>query len=160
MSASSNTTTGALPPSSRCTFLSESEAAFAIHSPVSGEPVSETMSTSGCVTSDDPAGWPWPVITFSTPFGSTSPAYSASLTVEIGVVSAGFSTIVQPAARAGPIFHAAIMSGQFHGVFVEQVRELQHRGRALGRGGGRPPVEGSLRGLDRPVHVLLGGQRH
>ena len=29
----------------------------------------------------------------------------------IGVVSAGFSTIVHPAASAGPIFHAAIISG-------------------------------------------------
>ena len=54
---------------------------------------------------------PWPVITFSTPFGSTSAAYSASFTVVIGVVSAGFSTIVQPAASAGPIFQAAIISG-------------------------------------------------
>ena len=72
MSTSSNTITGALPPSSRCTRFSESAAALAIHLPVSGEPVSDTMSMSGCVTSDDPAGWPWPVITFSTPFGSTS----------------------------------------------------------------------------------------
>ena len=84
---------------------------MAIHLPVSGEPVSETMSTSGWVTSDEPAGWPWPVITFSTPLGSTSAAYSASFTVVIGVVSAGFRTIVQPAASAGPIFHAAIISG-------------------------------------------------
>ena len=91
--------------------MSESAAAFAIHLPVSGEPVSETMSMSGCVTSDEPAGWPWPVITLSTPFGSTSAASSASFTVEIGVVSAGFRTIVQPAASAGPIFQAAIISG-------------------------------------------------
>ena len=74
MSTSSNTITGALPPSSRCTRLSESAAALAIHLPVSGEPVSDTMSMSGCVTSDEPAGWPWPVITLSTPFGSTSAA--------------------------------------------------------------------------------------
>jgi hypothetical protein len=51
------------------------------------------------------------VITLSTPFGRTSPAYSASFTVEIGVVSAGFRTIVQPAASAGPIFQAAIIRG-------------------------------------------------
>ena len=66
---------------------------------------------SGCVTSDEPAGWPWPVITLSTPVGSTSAASSASLTVEIGVVSAGLRTIVLPAASAGPIFQAAIISG-------------------------------------------------
>src|SRR6188474_1671397 len=56
MSASSNTITGALPPSSRCTRLSDSAAAPAIHLPVSGEPVRETMSMSGCVTSEEPAG--------------------------------------------------------------------------------------------------------
>jgi hypothetical protein len=33
------------------------------------------------------------------------------LIVVIGVVSAGFSTIVQPAASAGPIFQIAIISG-------------------------------------------------
>ena len=66
---------------------------------------------SGCVTSEDPAGWPCPVITLSTPLGSTSAASSASFTVVIGVVSAGFRTIVQPAASAGPIFQMAIISG-------------------------------------------------
>ena len=52
-----------------------------------------------------------PVITLKTPFGSTSAASWASLMVLIGVVSAGFSTIVQPAASAGPIFQIAIISG-------------------------------------------------
>ena len=33
-----------------------------------------------------------------------------------GVSSAGFSTIVLPAASAGAIFHDAIASGKFHGV--------------------------------------------
>jgi hypothetical protein len=91
--------------------LSESAVALAIHLPVSGEPVSETISTSGWVTTAAPAGRPWPVTTLSTPFGSTSPAYSASLTVVIGVVSAGLSTVVQPVASAGPIFQIAIISG-------------------------------------------------
>ena len=35
---------------------------------------------------------------------------------ESGVCSAGFSTIVQPAASAGAIFHAAIINGKFHGM--------------------------------------------
>jgi hypothetical protein len=111
MSTSSKTTTGALPPSSRCTRLSESAAARAIHLPVSGEPVRETMSTSGWVTSEEPAGCPSPVITLKTPFGNRSPASSASFTVVIGVVSAGFSTTVLPATSAGPIFQTAIISG-------------------------------------------------
>ena len=36
---------------------------------------------------------------------------SASLKVDSGVFSAGLSTLVQPAANAGPIFHIAIISG-------------------------------------------------
>jgi hypothetical protein len=79
--------------------------------PVAGEPVSETMSMSSWVTSEEPAGLPCPVITLSTPGGRISPASSASLTVDTGVVSAGFSTIVLPVASAGPIFQAAIISG-------------------------------------------------
>ena len=37
-----------------------------------------------------------------------------------GVCSAGLSTIVQPAASAGAIFHAAISSGKFHGMICPQ----------------------------------------
>ena len=40
-----------------------------------------------------------------------SAASSASLKVDSGVFSAGFRTIVQPAASAGPIFQIAIISG-------------------------------------------------
>ena len=42
----------------------------------------------------------------------SSPKRSA----DSGVCSAGFSTIVQPAASAGAIFHAAIISGKFQGM--------------------------------------------
>ncbi len=91
--------------------MSVSEALRAIHLPVSTDPVSDTMSTSGCVTSLWPAGSPWPVITLSTPLGKISAASSASFSVVSGVVSAGLSTIVFPAASAGPIFHTAIISG-------------------------------------------------
>ena len=86
-------------------------AALAIHLPVPGEPVSETMSTSGCVTSDEPAGSPWPAITFKTPAGRMSAASSASFSVDIGVVSAGLSTTVFPVASAGPIFQTPISRG-------------------------------------------------
>ena len=40
-----------------------------------------------------------------------SAAISASLKVDQGVFSAGLSTVVQPAAKAGPIFQIAIISG-------------------------------------------------
>ena len=91
--------------------MSVSDAARAIHLPVSTEPVSETMSTSAWVTSARPAGSPWPQITLSTPAGRTSAASSAIRRVVTGVVSAGLRTIVFPVASAGPIFHTAIISG-------------------------------------------------
>ena len=69
------------------------------------------MSTSGWVTKAAPAGSPWPPITLKTPGGRISAAISASLKVDSGVFSAGFRTLVQPAANAGPIFQIAIISG-------------------------------------------------
>ena len=111
MSTSSKTTTGALPPSSRWTRLSVSAAALAIHLPVGGEPVRQTISTSGWVTSSTPVGSPWPPIALSTPGGSMSAHHSAKSSVVSGVVSAGLSTTVLPAASAGPIFQIAIISG-------------------------------------------------
>ena len=51
-----------------------------------------------------PAGTPASVI--------SSPRRSA----ESGVCSAGLSTMVAPAASAGPSFQAAISSGKFHGM--------------------------------------------
>ncbi len=47
-SASSKTMTGALPPSSRCSRLTESAALRAMRLPVSVSPVTETMATAGC----------------------------------------------------------------------------------------------------------------
>ena len=47
MSASSNTITGALPPSSRCTRFSVSAAVRAMTLPVATSPVSDTIATSG-----------------------------------------------------------------------------------------------------------------
>ena len=60
------------------------------------------------------------VITLMTPAGS--PASSMVLTkssVVNGVSSAGFTTIVQPAAMAGPILRVAIASGKFQGVMAK-----------------------------------------
>ena len=104
MSASSKTTTGALPPSSRWTRLTSAAAALATampapHGPGDGHhgrgrvrdhgarPVSRSPST-----------------TFSTPGGRCSAAISASSAVVAGVVSDGLSTTVLPAASAGPNF--------------------------------------------------------
>ena len=59
-----------------------------------------------------PASAPVPVTTFRTPSGmSASRAASANSSAVNGVISAGFRTIVFPAAMAGRIFQAAICSG-------------------------------------------------
>lgn len=55
---------------------------------------------------------PSPLIIFITPGGN--PAYCInfpSLRADKGVCYAGFKTIVQPAAKAGAIFHASIIRG-------------------------------------------------
>ncbi len=117
MSASGNTIAGDLPPSSSDTFLRLPAAAWTISLPTSVEPVNATLSTSGCAASAAPAVSPKPVTMLTTPAGK--PGLLDQLprrTAASGVCSAGFSTIVQPAASAGAIFHAAIISGKFHGM--------------------------------------------
>ena len=59
---------------------------------------------------------PGPATTFTTPSGSTSAASCSKRSAVSGVSSAGLSTTVLPAASAGAIFQAAIVSGKFHGV--------------------------------------------
>ncbi|MCY1402240.1 hypothetical protein D9M71_173770 [compost metagenome] len=79
--------------------------------PVPTEPVSDTMRTSGCDTSGLPTLGPRPSTMFTTPGGSSSAMNSARRRAVSGVCSEGLSTTVLPAARAGPSFQAAIISG-------------------------------------------------
>ena len=60
-----------------------------------------------------------PVITLNTPGGIPARrASSPSARAENGVCVAGFSTIVQPAASAGPALRVIIAAGKFHGVMA------------------------------------------
>ena len=104
--------------------------------PTSVEPVNATLSTPGWATSAAPMS-PAPVSTLTTPGGR--PACwqtSASTSAVSGVVSAGLSTTVLPAASAGAIFHAAISSGKFHGMTWPATPS--------GRGAGPSPAYSSL----------------
>src|SRR5215475_11164580 len=84
--------------------------------PTSVEPVNATLLTPGCATTAAPV-WPAPVNTLTTPGGNSACWHtSASSNAVSGVVSAGFSTQVFPAASAGASFHDAIRSGKFHGI--------------------------------------------
>ena len=110
MSASSKTTTGALPPSSRWVRLRSAAAAAATSMPARTEPVIETS----CGVGWRPARGRCRgrrTTTLSTPGGRNSAAISASIIVVTGVVSDGLSTTVLPAASAGASFQTAIISG-------------------------------------------------
>ena len=97
--------------------------------PTSVEPVNAILSTPACSTSACPIDGP-PARTLTTPGGrSASAMISASESAVSGVVSAGLSTTVLPAASAGAIFQAAISSGKFHGMICAGDAE-RARGRA------------------------------
>ena len=110
MSASSKTTTGALPPNSRWVRFRSDAAVAATSMPARVEPVIETSLGVGWATRRRPVSRS-PQTTLNTPGGRNSAAISASSRVETGVVSDGLSTTVLPAASAGAIFHTAIISG-------------------------------------------------
>lgn len=112
-SADSHTTIGLFPPNSSVTFFKLlSAAAIEILRPVTTEPVKAILSTSMCRAIASPVVAPSPGTMLSTPAGKpASLARSHSIKAVRGVSSEGFMTIVQPAARAGAIFQAAIRRG-------------------------------------------------
>ena len=112
-SASSNTIIGDFPPNSSETFLRfEAEAAEAIVRPVAVEPVKATLLMPLCSEIALPTLEPKPFTTLTTPEGKpASIESSASFCAVSGVISAGFITMVLPAARAGATFQANIMIG-------------------------------------------------
>ena len=80
--------------------------------PTGVEPVNDTIRTSGCAISASPATGPVPTTTLTTPSGIPASVHAcANSSAVSGVISAGLSTIVLPAAIAGRIFQAAICSG-------------------------------------------------
>jgi hypothetical protein len=80
--------------------------------PVRVEPVTEISATSSWRASTPPTSGPGPGTMLSTPGGSpASSASRPSISAVSGVSSDGLSTTVLPAASAGPIFQAAMLSG-------------------------------------------------
>ena len=60
-----------------------------------------------------------PVTTDSTPAGMPArSASTASASADSGVCEAGLSTMVQPAASAGPALRVIMAAGKFHGVMA------------------------------------------
>ena len=105
-----------LPPSSKVAGINLSAAACATPRPTSVEPVKASLAKPGCSKTYWPDLLPLPVITLSTPAGSTpSIKRTSSKTLRL-VVLEGLSTIQSPAASAGASFHAAMRNGKFHGI--------------------------------------------
>ncbi|MNY10511.1 hypothetical protein D3C86_1434960 [compost metagenome] len=78
-----------------------------------------SLRTIGLPVSSLPTSEAEPVTTLNTPGGI--PAFSARAAkarAEYGVCEAGLSTMVQPAARAGPALRVIIAEGKFHGVMA------------------------------------------
>ena len=87
--------------------------------PTSVDPVNVTLRTAGLVVISPPIADAEPVTTLNTPAGTPArTASSASANAENGVCVAGFNTMVQPAASAGPALRVIIADGKFHGVMA------------------------------------------
>ena len=118
--ASSNTRNGAFPPSSIDTLSTFFADASISERPTSVEPVKDSLrrrgsSISGPVVLPDEEV----VKMFTTPAGR--PASSriwASASMHSGVCEAGLTTLVQPAAIAGPSLRVPIAIGKFQGVII------------------------------------------
>ncbi len=118
-SASSNTTAGFLPPSSKCTRLSVAAPWAMIFAPVALSPTNAIALMSGCSVRALPAVSPSPLTTLRTPGGRpASSASCASRAPDSGAHSAGLWTTVHPAAKAGAIFQVESMNGVFQGVIT------------------------------------------
>src|ERR1700731_2003396 len=119
ISASSKTMNGALPPSSSESLLTVPAHCCISNLPISVEPVKVNLRTIGFEVSSPPTSLAGPVTQEKTPFGTPArSANSHNASAEKGVAVAGFSTIVQPAASAGPDLRVIIAAGKFHGVIA------------------------------------------
>ncbi len=113
-SASSHTTSGFLPPSSRETFARRWAPATAIFRPTAVDPVKLIRSTSGSPTSGAPASSPYPCTMLRTPAGRpASRAIRPNSQAVPGVSSAALRIAALPHTSAGNTFHATLAIGVF-----------------------------------------------
>ena len=124
MSASSSTTSGALPPSSSSTGFRCRPASSAMIRPTLVEPVKLMRLTAGCATSASTiaaASLGSLVMTLMTPFGrpASASAWPISRCVP-GHISEAFSTTVLPQASGMATARVPRMTGAFHGAMPTQ----------------------------------------
>ncbi len=113
---------GALPPSSRLSFLIVGAHCAISTRPVSVEPVNERWRTTSLSHSTLPTSEERSVgTTLRTPAGRPARCVSsARASAHSGVCPGGFTTTVQPAASAGATLRVIIATGKFHGVIAAQ----------------------------------------
>ena len=113
-SASSSRIAADFPPSSRCTRFRVGAAAAMMRLPVATLPVKLILSTNGLSTSLAPSSGRSPVTTLNTPAGRSHSSIASAINRSIsGAYGDGLITMVQPAARAGPIFWTVTKNGKF-----------------------------------------------
>ncbi|CRF29100.1 Uncharacterised protein [Mycobacterium tuberculosis] len=118
-SASSNTRSGACPPSSIDTFFIVSADWRTSSLPTSVEPVKVILRTTGLAIKVPTTSEAEPFTRFATPLGT--PASCSALNTSMaasGVADAALRMIVQPAASAGASLRVIIAIGKFHGVIA------------------------------------------
>src|SRR4051812_30289764 len=108
-------TAASLPPSSSSTGVRCSAAAAITARPVDTPPVNDTRSTPGCATSRRPRSGCGPDSTLTTPGGSASANSANTCNTVSGQVGGTLTTVVLPAASAGPSFVIATATGQLNG---------------------------------------------
>ncbi len=148
----------ALPPSSSVSFLRVPATARAIWRPTSVEPVNATLSTPGCPTTAAPVA-PAPGRMLTTPGGRSACWQISAKSIAVsGVVSAGLSTTVLPAASAGATFHASMSSGKFQGMTCPATPSGLRRRQARPTRACRPSPRGR-RSAPRPAGRRRRGSR-
>src|SRR4051794_12188092 len=108
-------TAASLPPSSSSTGVSWSAAALMTARPVDVPPVNETRSIPGCATSRRPRSGLGPESTLTTPGGSVAANSASTRSTVNGQVGGTLTTVVLPAASAGPSFVIETATGQLNG---------------------------------------------
>src|SRR5258708_8583368 len=89
--------------------------------PTSVEPAKVTLRKTELEVISAPIAFGLPVNTLNTPAGIPArSAKTASAKAENGVALAGFATMVQPEANAGPAFRVIMAAGKFQGVMAAQ----------------------------------------
>src|SRR3954470_5343946 len=104
-----------LPPSSSSTGTSRCAAAAMTALPVVTPPVKEMTSTPQCATSALPSSAPGPESRLTTPGGSAAANDVSTVSTVSGTVGGTLTTVVLPAASAGPSFVIETATGQLNG---------------------------------------------